>query len=95
MKIVETTQYKRTKKKILKRFILSEKQINDTLNILKKNPKEPSLHYKKMTCKKDKNRYSIRILNTQYRILMTIHENTALLACVCDHDDYDKRNKGC
>ena len=95
MTTIETTQYNRTKKKILKRFVLKEKDIKNTLSIFQKNPKEPSLHYKKMTCKKDKNRYSIRILNTQYRILMTVIGDNAMLACICDHDDYDMRNKGC
>ena len=95
MEIVETTQYNRTKKKILKRFILREEQIEETLALFIENPKEPSLHYKKMICKKDKNRYSIRVPNTQYRILMTVESDIAILACVCDHDDYDKRNKGC
>ena len=95
MQIVETTQYNRTKKKILKRFILKDEEIETTLNLFQINPLEPSLHYKKMTCKKDKNRYSIRILNTQYRILMTVEADSAILACICDHDDYDMRNKGC
>jgi plasmid maintenance system killer protein len=95
MTITETTQYIRTKKKILKRFILKKEQIETTLALFQKNPNELSLHYKKMSCKKDKNRYSIRVLNTQYRILMTVENDNALLACVCDHDDYDMRNKGC
>jgi plasmid maintenance system killer protein len=95
MTITETTQYIRTKKKILKRFILKKEQIEATLALFQKNPNELSLHYKKMSCKKDKNRYSIRVLNTQYRILMTVEGDNALLACVCDHDDYDMRNKGC
>ena len=95
MQIVETTQYNRTKKKILKRFILKDEEIETTLNLFQTNPHEPSLHYKKMTCKKDKNRYSIRVLNTQYRILMTVEADSVILACICDHDDYDMRNKGC
>ena len=95
MIIIETKQYLRTKKKILKRFVLKEKDIKSTLKLFQENLKEPSLHYKKMTCKKDKNRYSIRVLNTQYRILMTVENDNAILACVCDHDDYDIRNKGC
>ncbi|CAA6816458.1 MAG: Unknown protein [uncultured Sulfurovum sp.] len=95
MVIIETTQYARTKKKIIKKFILTEEDINSTLTLFKENQNDPSLHYKKMTCKKDKNRYSIRVINTQYRILMTILNNEAILACICDHDDYDMRNKGC
>ena len=48
-----------------------------------------------MTCKKDKDRYSIRVVNTQYRILMTMVNNEALLVCVCSHDNYDRINKNC
>jgi len=95
MEIIETKQYQRTKRKILKRFILKESDIENTLNTFKKDKKEPSLHYKKMRCKRDKNRYSIRILNTQYRILMTVEEDIVILVCVCDHDDYDIRNRDC
>jgi len=95
MIIEETTQYIRTKKKILKKYILKEDDIDKTINLLIENPDDNRLHYKKMTCKKDKNRYSIRILNTQYRILMTVIDDLALLACICDHDEYDTRNKNC
>jgi len=95
MTIIETKQYLRTKKKIIKRFILKEEDIETTLLLFQNNPNELSLHYKKMTCKKDKNRYSIRVINTQYRILMTVVEDSVTLACICDHDDYDMRNKGC
>jgi len=95
MIIEETTQYIRTKKKILKKYILKEDDIDKTINLLIENPDDNRLHYKKMTCKKDKNRYSIRILNTQYRILMTVIDDLALFACICDHDEYDTRNKNC
>jgi len=95
MTIIETTQYARTKKKILKKYILSQEQIDTTLTLFQENQEDPTLHYKKMTCKKDKNRYSIRVLNTQYRILITVLEEEVLLVCICDHDDYDARNKGC
>jgi plasmid maintenance system killer protein len=95
MTIEETTQYQRTKKRLIKKHILSENEIEETLAKLQENPQEPSLHYKKMTCKKDKNRYSIRVLNTQYRILMSVIDKHAILVCVCDHDEYDVRNKNC
>ncbi|CAA6817315.1 MAG: Unknown protein [uncultured Sulfurovum sp.] len=95
MTIEETTQYKRTKKRLIKKHVMSEDEIENTLVKFQENIQEPSLHYKKMTCKKDKDRYSIRVLNTQYRILMTVIENTAILVCICDHDEYDLRNKNC
>jgi len=95
MKINETSQYHRTKKQFIKRRIISEEIIDATLLFFRRDPHHKSLHYKKMNCKKDKNRYSIRIIGTQYRILMNISNDTAYLICVCDHDEYDRRNKGC
>jgi len=95
MQIIKTSQYLRTQKYIIKKHILSLIDINKTLELFQKNPYDKSLHYKKMNCKKDKNRYSIRILNTQYRILLNVEDNTAYLVCVCSHDEYDRRNRGC
>lgn len=95
MIIEEMVQYKRTKKKLLKKHILSEEEIEKTLLLFEKDTSEPSLHYKKMTCKKDKNRYSIRIINSAYRVLMTVVDDSVFLVCICDHDDYDYRNKNC
>ncbi|MEA2048092.1 MAG: hypothetical protein U9O64_06540 [Campylobacterota bacterium] len=95
MTTTETVQYLRTKKKLLKKHSVSENDIETTLALFKKNKDDSSLHYKKMICKKDKERYSIRVVNTQYRILMTIVNDEALLVCVCSHDDYDRINKNC
>lgn len=53
MTIEETTQYKRTKRKLLKKHILNEDEIKNTLFKFQENSQESSLHYKKMTCKKD------------------------------------------
>ena len=95
MTIIETVQYLRTKKKLLKKHSLSENDIEITLDLFKNDKENSSLHYKKMICKKDKDRYSIRVLNTQYRILMTVLNNEAFLLCVCSHGDYDRINKNC
>ncbi len=95
MTVIETKQYLRTKKKLLKKHSLSEKNIESTIDLFMKKSDDSSLHYKKMTCKKDKDRYSIRVLTTQYRILMTVIENEAFLVCICSHDDYDRLNKDC
>ncbi len=95
MVIVKTSQYLRTKKHLIKKHSLTDTEIEGTLDLFTEDPYHISLHYKRMTCKKDKDRYSIRILNTQYRILMNIASNTAYLVCVCSHDEYDRRNRGC
>ena len=95
MQIVKTSQFLRTQKFITKKHIISLKDIDKTLELFISDPNSKALHYKRMSCKKDKNRYSIRILNTQYRILLNLEDDTAYLVCVCSHDDYDRRNRGC
>ena len=44
---------------------------------------------------KDKNRYSITIINTQYRILATICDNKAVFLMLVNHKTYDRINKNC
>jgi mRNA-degrading endonuclease RelE of RelBE toxin-antitoxin system len=95
MTITQTVQYTRTKKKLLKKHALSQNDIDRTVELFKKDKEHLSLHYKKMICKKDKDRYAIRVLNTQYRILMTVINDEVFLLCVCTHGDYDRINKNC
>ncbi len=95
MTTIETLQYIRTKKKLLKKHSVSIDNIERTLELFAKDKDNILLHYKKMICKKDKNRYSLRVLNTQYRILMTVTANESFLLCICNHDDYDRINKNC
>jgi plasmid maintenance system killer protein len=95
MEFVKTAQYLRTQKKLLKKHSMTQSLIDETLLLLQNNPHHDSLRFKKMTCRKDKNRYSIRIVNTQYRMLFNLIDDIAYLVCICDHDDYDYRNKNC
>ena len=95
MNIIETSQYLRTKKHLIKKHILSKSEIEGCLKLWATDMYHASLHYKKMTCRKDKERYAIRIPGTQYRILMNVDLDTAYLVCVCSHDEYDRRNKNC
>ncbi len=95
MEIIKTSQYLRTQKQLIKKHALIKVEIESTLERFEEDPYHASLHYKKMTCKKDKERYSIRIPNTQYRILMNIVNDNTYLVCVCSHDEYDRRNRGC
>jgi len=88
-------QYLSYKKKF-KKDSLMIKRIDDTIDLFINDNHTPSLKYKKITCKKDKARYSIRIIGTQYRILMTIYDsNYADLKCICSHDEYSRINKNC
>jgi plasmid maintenance system killer protein len=95
MDIIKTTEFERTLKRFLRKNVLTSKIINETIILFQTDKSSTNLHFKKINCKSDKNRYSIRLLNSSYRLLMTIENDTAFLRCICDHDDYDRRNKGC
>ncbi len=95
MEYTYTTSFKRTVKKIIDRGSLKSLHLDKTLEIFLSNHLDNRLHFKKIVCKSDKNRHSIRIINTSYRIIFTILDSTAYLICVCDHDDYDRRNRNC
>ena len=71
------------------------KKIDKTEKLFIEDCKNINLQFKHIDCSIDKKRYSIRVLNTQYRILMTVENNIAELRCVCDHDTYDRKNKNC
>jgi len=95
MEIIKTTQFLRTQKHLIKKRALSKTHIDDALSLFKTHPRHTSLQYKKMACKKEKERYSIRIPGTQYRILMNVTSSAVYLVCVCNHDEYDRRNHDC
>jgi len=95
MKIEYSKDYLRTLKRVTKKRILSSAIIDNAINLYLQNPKDIRLQFKSITCKRDKNRHSIRIPNTQYRLLMSVLDDITILVCICDHDDYDLRNKNC
>lgn len=95
MTIDKTPRYKRTIKKIIKAHKLTSEEITATEELFLSDPKHKSLRFHDITCKKDKNRYSITVPSTQYRILMTILDDVAYLVALLNHKDYDKNNKDC
>ena len=95
MNIVKSKDYERTFKRVTKRHILKDDMIELAIKLFEDNSNNPILHFKKIRCKYDKNRHSIRIPNTQYRILLSINQHIAVLQCICDHDEYNMRNKKC
>jgi len=95
MQVRKDTSYERSLKKLQKKDKQLLPIIEDTIKLLLENQEDTRLKYKKMDCKKNKNRYSIRVINKSFRILMNVSENTYALVCVCDHDKYDHYNKNC
>jgi mRNA-degrading endonuclease YafQ of YafQ-DinJ toxin-antitoxin module len=95
MHIEYTRDFIRTRKRITKKHTLSHKAIDNAITLYIENKTDPKLQFKKIQCKRDKNRHSIRIPNTQYRILMSVIKDLTVLQCICDHDEYNMRNKKC
>ena len=95
MTIAYSKDYLRTLKRITKKHILSSEVIDNTIALYLADKQDIRLQFKAIKCKRDKFRHSIRIPNTQYRILMSVKDNVSLLVCICDHDDYDFRNRNC
>ena len=92
MKIVETPVFKFYLKKVKDENII--KRIEKVKEILLENPNHPSLQFKKISCKKEKSRYSIRV-NQNYRILFNKENDIYFFHCICSHDEYDRINKDC
>lgn len=95
MQVNFLTSYKQSLKRFLKKDTQLASTIEDTIKLLEFDKNDTRLKLKKIVCKKDKNRYSIRVINTSYRILLTVHNDNATLVCICSHDRYDNYNKNC
>lgn len=94
MQFEYTRAYNSYKKQFLRNYKILSK-IEKTEKLFKEDHLHEKLFFKPMTCKKIKTMHSIQVINTQYRILFSITENIAEFRCVCDHDEYQRKNKNC
>jgi len=95
MLVEKTKTYLSSKKKLVKNNNELKDQIDQVEKLLEINHLDTALDFKKIICKKDKSRKSVKIPNTQYRILLSHDEDTFVLVCVCNHNRYQIRNKNC
>jgi hypothetical protein len=95
MVIEKRSKYTRDVKKMTKAHKLTTEEIDFTEELIIKDLYHKTLRFHKIICKKDKDRYSITIPNTQYRILITKLEDTIYLNTLLDHKAYDRINKNC
>ena len=95
MQISYKDKYIKDKIKLISKNHLLEDKIIQTEELFQKDSTNPKLRLHKIVCKKDKNRYSITIINTQYRILATICDNITTFYRLLDHNKYDRYNKNC
>lgn len=79
MVIKRLSKYTRDVKKLTKAHKLTTEQIEATEQLFAQDPHHSSLRLHKIVCKKDKDRYSITVPSTQYRILITkLNDSTSL-----------------
>jgi len=77
MQVEFDIKYVRSKKKVAKKISL--KTIEETEELFKIDPNSKKLNLKKIVCKRDKNKLSIRVLgNDGYRILLTTKNEIAI-----------------
>ncbi len=95
MLVEKSSPYLSTRKKIIKHNNDLESKIELAEELLEINHLDSSLDFKKIVCKKDKSRHSIKISGTQYRILLSHEDDVFILICVCTHDRYQIKNKNC
>ena len=83
--------------KLIKSSALTQKQIDETIELYKSDKSNNRLHYHKIICKKDKCRKSIAVLNSnqQYKILLSEQVNNAYFLFIGHHRKYDRINKDC
>ncbi|MEA3521966.1 MAG: hypothetical protein U9R50_03250 [Campylobacterota bacterium] len=76
---------------------LTDIQIDDTLHLYIKNKNTRNLHKHKITCKHDKCRISIAVLNTgqKYKILLSDQADRVVFIFIGSHKRYDRINKDC
>jgi hypothetical protein len=71
----------------------SFKTLEKQIDFFKENIQHPSLEYKKITCKKSNNRYSIRV-DVYFRILLDkLDDETYHFMRLVSHKEYDRLTK--
>jgi len=95
MTIEKLPRFLRDVKKLTKKHLLTSEQIEETEQLFIADRELKSLRYHDIKCKKDKNRWSITVPNTQYRILVTDLGGVVKFLTLLDHSAYDRINKNC
>lgn len=95
MRIDKLSRYEQDVKKLIKKRKLTKEEIEDTENLFLKDKKSKSLRYHPISCKKDKQRYSISLSNSPYRILFSEYIDVSIFRRLVSHGEYDRINKDC
>lgn len=93
MDIINFKSYDKDKIKILASSNLTQELLDEQINHFKENKSHSSLHYKKITCSRAKNRYSIRIANGIRIIMDKIDSETYHFIRLVSHETYNRLTK--
>ncbi len=95
MIIEKTPLYERQKSKLVKRNFLKRSVIDEAERLFESDHNNYKLRPHIIICKKDKNKVSLTIPNTSYRILYIKDNNIAYFEQILNHGKYDRVNKDC
>lgn len=97
MKIEYEPLFIRNRDKLIKRGAITQKQLDNTIELFKSNEFHSSLYNHKIKCKKDKYRRSIALLesNQKYKILFADFGELKKFVIIEHHDRYDRYNRNC
>jgi len=87
--------YLKKRDKLINTGALTEDQIKDTLDMFDLDSTNHKLRIHKINCRRDKRRFSMTVLNTQYRILYSSYDDVNLIIYISNHDEYQRMNKNC
>jgi len=94
MQVEFDIKYLRSRRKVAKKISL--KAIEETEELFKIDPNSQKLNLKKIVCRRDKNKQSIRVIgNDGYRILLTTKNDIVIFQDIMNHDKYDRLTKDC
>ncbi len=94
MQVEFDAKYERSKKKVAKR--ISVHKIEETEILFQSDPHHPKLALKKIVCRRDKHKRSIRVLGDDgFRILISMRGDIAYFQDIMDHKKYDRLTKNC
>lgn len=88
-------KFERDCKRFTSKRILTQAQIDETIDVYLTDPVDHRIRLHNIACKHDKNRKSITVIGTQYRILLTIEKSVPVFVRLVDHNEYDRLNKDC
>lgn len=93
MNIIYEETFHITANKLIKKSDLTQRALDKAIELFTDNSLHPSLEFKHIVCKFDKNKYSLRI-SKNYRILASkIDDNNIIFQQVLNHKDYDRSTK--